>query len=233
MTSIEWHIKTRQSKGGYYDCYKKERTRNEIEGQHNIIKQHVYQNIYWEKFVKEKDQNPQKEGAKLRKRWLLSGNNYRRMIEPLDIAKHYKKPLGVGEHHERPTKYLENRPDRYKLLESWLKEDQKDVKDVKRNKAPNLNEDSCFWAHVEEALISLNELKINANSSVDQENIKEFMDYVMHGIEEFLVSPDIFLEGSSLMTWWSEYESSETYKQGSSRSKFAQYMENRSYTSYK
>ncbi|KAF5793202.1 putative carboxylesterase [Helianthus annuus] len=222
MTFIEWYIKTRQLKGGYYDCYKKEPTRDEKEGHQKIIKEHLNLNKFWEKFVMEKDQNPQKEGGKLRKRWLYSGNNYRRMIEPLDIAKHYANGK---------TDYLAIRSNHYKLLETWSKEDKKDVDpSAGRNKAPNLNEDSCFWAYVEEALISLNELKMSgANGDDIAWKLKPFMDYVMRGVNDYSVSPDIFLEGSSLMKWWSEYEA---YAQGLYTSEFAQYMNNGRYASY-
>ncbi|KAI3786034.1 hypothetical protein L1987_45161 [Smallanthus sonchifolius] len=226
MTYMEWYIKGRKSEGGYYDCYKKEpQTRKEIEGHLESIKQVGKLNQYWEKFVEEKDQNPQKEGAKLRTRWLYSGNNYRRMIEPLAIAEHYK----CGK-----TNYIDNRSNHYKLLETWFKEDQGDVNpSAVRNKAPNLNDDSCFWAHVEEALISLNVLKINESSNVNGDNIEKdlekFMKDVMCAINGYSVSPDIFKDGSSLMKWWSEYDA---YKRGLCTSDFALYMKNKRYTLY-
>ncbi|KAJ0817078.1 putative carboxylesterase [Helianthus annuus] len=40
--------------------------------------------------VEKKDQIPQKEGTKLCKCWLYGGTNYRRIVEPLDIAELYK-----------------------------------------------------------------------------------------------------------------------------------------------
>ncbi|KAM0033622.1 putative carboxylesterase [Helianthus debilis subsp. tardiflorus] len=123
------------------------RTEEETESRQEILKREYFLNQYWKDTVKEKDRMPQKEGAKLRKCWLYGGTNYRRIVEPLDIAEHYKNGK---------TNYLNDRSDDYKLLEKWSDEDKRDSKssEVKRNKAASLTEDSCFWAHVEEALIS-------------------------------------------------------------------------------
>ncbi|KAI3784762.1 hypothetical protein L1987_43867 [Smallanthus sonchifolius] len=86
-------------------------------------------------------------------------------------------------------------------------EEKNDLKSIeeKRNKAASLTEDSCFWAHVEEALISLRELE-NEPSSNNEEKLEKFEAYVMRGIKNYSVSPDIFLEGSSLMEWWKKYK---------------------------
>ncbi|KAK1432820.1 hypothetical protein QVD17_09721 [Tagetes erecta] len=112
------------------------------------------------KRVEKKDLMPQKEDAKLRKRWLLSGNNYRRIVEPLDIARHYKL---------KNKNYIKNRPKHYELLEKWLEEymitESKPIKKT-RNEAASLTEDSCFWAQVEEASISLTNLENEGSINV-------------------------------------------------------------------
>ncbi|GKF49548.1 hypothetical protein Tco_0142799, partial [Tanacetum coccineum] len=117
----------------------------------------------------------------------------------------------------------------YKLLEKWLNEHKSEGK---RCRAASLTEDSCFWAHVEEALISLRNL-MNGGSSKNVANIiqglEEFEAYLMHAIKEFMVSPDIFVVESSLMKWWNEYNA---YRGSSYVSEFAQYMNNGSYLSY-
>ncbi|PWA93652.1 alpha/Beta hydrolase fold protein [Artemisia annua] len=224
MANMEGYIYSRRSKGGYYDCYKNERNRNEIDGVNLVIRHHVILNKYWEENVEINSRMPQKEGANLRKRWLYSGNNYKRMIEPLDIAKHYRK---------FETNYITTaRSNHYKLLEKWWNDDKKDLNPNEKMKAPNLNIDSCFWAHVEEAVLALRDLK-NGRSSRNREDIKHelehFMAYVMQSIKDYLVSSDIFLEGSSLMKWWNEYN---TYKRGLCYSEFSQYMKSGRYKSY-
>ncbi|KAL9997386.1 putative carboxylesterase [Helianthus debilis subsp. tardiflorus] len=267
MAKMELFISSRRSRWGYYDCFKSgPMTIDELSGHNEIINSHESLNQYWDAFVKEKQLMPQKEGVSLRKRWLYSGNNYRRMFEPLYIAEYYKKGN---------INYIENRPNRYKLLEKWWKEDKKNLNPNERKaKGPNVNDDSCFWAHVEEALISLRIL-MNGSSSSNEEyevewklykfatyvmrlvigtlvstrnlsngssssnkeyeaeqKLDKFMDYVMRSINDHSLSSDTFLEGSSFMQWWNEYNA---YKTGlcMCTSKFAEYMKSGGYKSYK
>ncbi|KAJ0817081.1 putative carboxylesterase [Helianthus annuus] len=195
LTYMEWYMKTRKSEGGYYDSYKNATSTSDIEKQQLMTKHQRILNQYWKK--------------------------YRRIVEPLDIAEHYKKGN---------TNYIKNRPDHYKLLEKWSDEDKKDSKtsEVTRHKAASLTEDSCFWAHVEEALILLKDL-VNGGSTDNEEKLKEFESYMMSAINNYSVSPDIFLEGSSLMKWWNGYKA---HKGTGYASEFAEYMNNEGYRSY-
>ncbi|KAI3726048.1 hypothetical protein L1987_65845 [Smallanthus sonchifolius] len=108
LTYMEWHMKKNKLKGGYYDSYKNPKTQDEIKSQQEILKRQRFLNQYWKDTVEEKERMPQKEGAKLRKRWLYGGTNYRRIVEPLDIAEHYKNGN---------TNDMKYRSDNYKLLE--------------------------------------------------------------------------------------------------------------------
>ncbi|KAI3500832.1 hypothetical protein L1887_36658 [Cichorium endivia] len=221
LTYMEWYMKSRRSKGGYYDAYKlNAKTKNEIESRTKIITHQGFLNQYWKKIVEETNRMPQKEGANLRKRWLYCGTNYRRIVEPLDIADHYKRGK---------TNYMAFRSNHYKLLEKWANDEKKNLQPTERKtKAASLTKDSCFWAYVEEALILLEKLKNGDPNNIAME-IEEFEVYVLGAIKDFSVSPDVFLEGSSLMKWWSEYR---TYKGSSYRSEFAQYMNDGRSTSY-
>ncbi|KAI3768677.1 hypothetical protein L2E82_19507 [Cichorium intybus] len=221
LTYMEWYMKSRRSKGGYYDAYKlNAKTKNEIESRTKIITHQGFLNQYWKKIVEETNRMPQKEGANLRRRWLYCGTNYRRIVEPLDIADHYRRGK---------TNYMAYRSNHYKLLEKWANDEKKNRQPTERKtKAACLTEDSCFWAYVEEALILLEKLKNRDPNNIAME-IEEFEVYVLGAIKDFSVSPDVFLEGSSLMKWWSEYR---TYKGSSYRSEFAQYMNDGRYTSY-
>jgi hypothetical protein len=74
-----------------------------------------------------------------------------------------------------------------------------------------LNEDSCFWAHVEDAIILCDLLKnegsvTDAEKATHKEELIKFEDYVWGVIDNFAVSPDIFLEKSSFMQWWKKYK---------------------------
>nr|XP_043616582.1 senescence-associated carboxylesterase 101-like [Erigeron canadensis] len=224
LTNMEWYMKTRKPKGGYYDCFKDAQSRVEIEGREEIVKDQRRLNQYYKKLIEEKNFMPQKEGAKLRKRWLYSGNNYRMIVEPLDIADHYRKGN---------TNYIAIRPEHYVFIEKWYNEDIKNQGKGKKTKAASLTEDSCFWAHVEEAAISLKELikdgKSSNNGTHMEKQLEDFEAYVMRGVNEFSVSPEIFLKGSSLMKWWDGYKE---YKGASYASDFANYMKNSCYETY-
>ena len=219
MVCIEKYMMTRSPKMGYYDSYKNAKGMEDIRVQQDIMKIRLYLNQYWRDFVKEKDQMPQEEGA-----WLYSGTNCRRIIEPLHIADYYKNGK---------KNYIAERPDHFKLLEKWLNEDKKYLKPTPRtNTAARLTEDSCFWAHVEEALISLKDLRnkgSNNNPADTEKELEQFEAYLMRAINDYSVSSDIFLEESSLMKWWSEYK---TYKGASYTSQFAEYMNSGSYKLY-
>ncbi|KAK9067265.1 hypothetical protein SSX86_014591 [Deinandra increscens subsp. villosa] len=218
LTYMEWYMKTRKPEGGYYDSYKNAKSKDEIQKKQEMMKHHRTLNQYWNKFVHEKDISPQKEGAKLRKRWLYGGNTYRRIVEPLDIAEYY---------HKGNTNYIENRGEHYKLLEKWSNEDNSSQE--KRNKAASLTEDSCFWAHVEEASIKLKDLE-NGGSSNTETELKQFEAHVMLEITNYRMSADIFLEGSSFMEWWKKYKA---HKGPAYASEFVLYMNSGSYKSYK
>ncbi|XP_076916906.1 senescence-associated carboxylesterase 101-like [Bidens hawaiensis] len=226
LTYMEWYMRTMRKKGGYYDAYK-DITRNHMKITHQEIAiHHGRLVIYWRKLVEEKNRMTQKESAMLRKRWLLGGTNYRRIVEPLDIAEYYRK----GQ-----TNYMKYRSNHYILLEKWSDEGKMNsiYGKEKRNKAVSLTEDSCFWAHVEEALISLQNLvnrwSANINIPTIEQKLENFEAYVMHEIKSYSVSPDIFLEGSSFMKWWDEYKE---HKGTAYASKFAQFMNDKRYKSY-
>ena len=87
MAFFEWYKKFFKQKGiGYYDSYKNGCSTNDI----NVILFKKILTDYWEEMVDESEKKPQKEGASFRTRWLFVGTNYQWMIEPLDIAEHYK-----------------------------------------------------------------------------------------------------------------------------------------------
>ena len=197
MANLEWYKKHSKEKGiGYYDSFKSGSSQADIKvvGFKKALTQ------YWKDMVDEAEKKPQKEGASFRTRWLGAGTNYRRMIEPLDIAEYYK---------EGGQDYIKSgRPEHYKKLEQWLKEKPLSVpnKLKKENVASNLTEDSCFWAHVEEARISCQLLSRGKSSDTEKEleNLRKFENYVYGLMKYYAVSPEIFLPQSSFMQWWKE-----------------------------
>ncbi|XP_015168766.1 senescence-associated carboxylesterase 101-like [Solanum tuberosum] len=139
MAWLEWYMKVTLNEGGYYDSYKRSdfRGRDAVKSRQEIVKYQRVLNKYWKAKVAEVEEMPQSEKAAFRTRWLYSGTNYRRMVEPLDIAEYYMKSGN--------TDYVNlGRSEHYKKLEEWRKEDNPSGSGNDRRKAVSLTEDSCF-----------------------------------------------------------------------------------------
>ncbi|KAF8399325.1 hypothetical protein HHK36_015190 [Tetracentron sinense] len=205
MAQLEWYTKVSKALGvGYYDSYKRKQFQRDMD----VVKYKNNLTNYWKDMVREAERKPHKQGVSFRTtRWLYGGTNYRRLVEPLDIADYYK----IQGQKEYKT---QGRSHHYILLERW-QEDERAARNQNaktRNMAStSLTEDSCFWAHVEEAIILSKLLKIGeevspAEKESSRENLRKFETYVMDLIKNYAVSTEIFLEQSSFMQWWRDYE---------------------------
>ncbi|KAK3227533.1 hypothetical protein Dsin_007395 [Dipteronia sinensis] len=158
--------------------------------------------ITGKKMVAEADRMSQKEEATFRSQWLHGETAYRRMVEPLNIADYYSK--GYKDY------ITKGRSQHYIKLEKWLEEGRNPTNKPRKWKTENvfasLTEDSCFWAHVEEALSLCKSLRNGEEGELTRENLVKFEEYVMEHIKNYAVSPEILLTGSSFMQWWREYE---------------------------
>ncbi|XP_030959421.1 senescence-associated carboxylesterase 101-like [Quercus lobata] len=200
MAYLEQYKKVSKDKRvGYYDRYKNKLDTSDIK----VVEYMRCLTCYWEEMVDQAEKRPQTVGASLRTRSLFGGTNYRRMIEPLDIADYYK----AGK-----QDYInQGRSKRYIILEQLLKETEKPSSGPnelkKQNVASSLTKDSCFWAHVEEARISCKLLSSGESNDMEKERNKliEFENYVYGLMKNYAVSSEIFLPGSSFMTWWRDY----------------------------
>ncbi|XP_050364872.1 senescence-associated carboxylesterase 101-like [Argentina anserina] len=220
LALFEWYKKESNILNtGYYDMYKRQCNPSDMNV--NEYKKRLWN--FWEDAVTKVENKPQLEGAPFGVRWLWAGTNYRRMIEPLHIAEFYKTS-GASNY-----KNGGKRPKHFILLEAWLEQKQATQKrKPKRQLAATSNEDSCFWAEVEDALILCNRLK-NGESVNDAEKLEEFEEYVWDGIDNHTVCPDIFSEKGSFMRWWKEYKG---IVGSSYSSQLADYMNNRNYRNY-
>ncbi|CAK8566106.1 unnamed protein product [Lathyrus sativus] len=200
MAYLEWYKKeTKNQQIGYYDSYKNINTPFD----QDVVEFHRKLTIYWEKMVEEVEMKPQKEGAAFRTRWLYGGTTYRRMVEPLAIAEYYRDG---GKDYVK-----EKRSKHFKQLDEWLMEESKsatsDINSTSRkNVEAILTIDSCFWAHVEEALLLCRELKVVKEKEEILKKLFEFEVYVYQLLKDYAVSPDIFLPQSSYIQWWNEYK---------------------------
>lgn len=210
MARLEWYKKCSKSADiGMYDMYKKMEHEMDyfVQGWKKDLK------MYWEHMVEEAEMKPQKEGASFRTRWIFAGTNYRRMVEPLDIADYYR----VSDNRDYE---IHGRLWHYEKLEKWLAKDEKSPSSTanKQNVESILTLDSFFWARVEEALIACREMNMM--------KLNEFEEYVYGLLKSYAVSPEIFLKGSSFMTWWNEYKQVIMSDHGDGQSKFATFMWN-------
>ncbi|KAL4601098.1 hypothetical protein ACB092_11G247800 [Castanea dentata] len=202
MAYLEQYKKvSKDERVGYYDRYKNGNDRSDIK----LVEYMRGLTCYWEEMVDQAEKRPQTVGASLRTRSLFGGTNYRRMIEPLDIADYYKAGKQDYKNQGRSKHYI--------ILEQLLKVKEAEKPSSgpnelkKQNVASSLTEDSCFWAHVEEALISCKLLSSGESNDIEKETNKliEFENYVYGLMKNYAVSSEIFLPGSSFMTWWKEY----------------------------
>lgn len=201
MAFFEWYKKKCKSDNfGYYDSYKNASSEPDI----RVAQFKEVLRVFWENTVEEVKRRPQREGAPFNIRWLMGGTNYRRMVEPLDIAEHYRKGLNDYESH---------RPNHYKKLEEWFEEWCSNTSTMQKDTVSSiLTIDSCFWAHVEEAILECEVLKngVNCTSARDKEvvvaKLTKFEDYVVELMRNCAVSSEIFLPYSTFMKWWKEYD---------------------------
>ncbi|KAJ6349184.1 hypothetical protein OIU77_006717 [Salix suchowensis] len=113
MVQLEWYKKfCRNKEIGYYDCYKNQLWRRDSE----VTRLKKFLTNYWKNLVESVERKPQREGAFIRATWLYAGRNYRRMVEPLDIAEYYRENGNRDyQTHGRSRHYI--------LLEQWQEEE--------------------------------------------------------------------------------------------------------------
>ncbi|XP_048626184.1 senescence-associated carboxylesterase 101 isoform X1 [Brassica napus] len=216
MIYFEWDKKkSKKLKMGFYDWY---RTMESCPSQDKVDaqKRKTELNEYWKELVEEVKKMPQSEKALFKTRSLLAANNYRRMVEPLDIAEYYLS----GKTDYQTT----GRSPHYAVLEKLFKAENINPDRPKNSDLSDLlTFDSCFWAKVEEAMIL-------TKTQVVSRELMTFEEDVWEMIRKREVSPEIFLEGSSFMKWWREYK--EIRAVHSPPSYFTEFMINGEYKTY-
>ncbi|XP_057867964.2 lipase-like PAD4 isoform X2 [Cryptomeria japonica] len=227
MAELEWFKVTCKANGpGYYDVLKSLGERDKKDFPANMIR--ITLEIYWDDIIEKVKNHVLPSGFQFQNKWINAGTAYRRLVEPLDIADYYRL-------HKDHGSYLSNgtRPNRHKILEKWLNvKDQTRINGVTkarndRTKFASLTEDSCFWAHVEEACKVLKVLQQEqdqqqAMNTQLKESLEKFEDYVWKMIKDRSISVEVFLEGSSFMKWWQQY----THLQFQSNHYLSEFMEN-------
>ncbi|GLJ28512.1 hypothetical protein SUGI_0560980 [Cryptomeria japonica] len=207
MAELEWYIK-KVYEGNSRSSYDVFRDLDEKRDFH-VNKIRISLQIFWDDIIEKVKNHELPTNFRFLNKWINAGTAYRKLVEPLDIADVYRL-------HSNKGSYLSigNRHIRHMVLEKWLN-DKNQTRTGRAGKPrtvfASLTEDSCFWAHVEEAGKDLTNLQqeqeqyqvINANL---KESLENFEVYVSKMIEEKSISKEVFLEQSSFMIWWKKYK---------------------------
>ena len=180
----------------YYDSFKKQ-DKKDIDANFHRAKLAEF----WDELISMWKRNELPSDFQTQNKWINAGTAYRRLVEPLDIAYYYRMSKGKGN-------YLSNgRATRHKVLQTWMEEKEKTRSSrghQARTKLASLTQDSCFWAHLEEVMKDLENLKQAQHPK--PESLEMFEDYVTKMINDGNISADVFLEGSSFRDWWKEWK---------------------------
>ncbi|GLJ28530.1 hypothetical protein SUGI_0561320 [Cryptomeria japonica] len=218
MAQLEWY-KLCCSDLGYYDAFKEKFNKRDIDA--NLIIGKLAS--FWDEIVEMVDKHQLPSDFQSQNKWINAGNAHRKLVEPLEIANYYQKGGNSGNYLSAGV-----RPHRHEVLEKWLN-DKNQTRTGRerrpRTKFASLTEDSCFWAHVEEALKTLQHQVLNATQI---ESLEKFEDYLGNMIENRSISAEIFLEGSTFIKWWQQYrELRHQSQQWQARSPLFNFMDSR------
>ncbi|PON86098.1 Alpha/beta-hydrolase [Trema orientale] len=119
------------------------------------------------------------------RQWIDLGTQYRRLVEPLDIANYYRHLKN-----EDTGPYMtKGRPKRYRYQQQWREHEKKMEK--------GSSGESCFWADVEELCCNGNE----------EDVAKKIQKQVLQWEKEGEMGNDVFLHKSTFVKWWNSLDS--------------------------
>jgi hypothetical protein len=187
---------------GYYDSFK----------QRGASKKgsKVYMNckklgVFWDEVIKMLETEQLPHDFLKREKWINASHFYKLLVEPLDIAEYYRS----GDQNKKGYYMTHGRARRYKIFDRWWRELKSNYEEntKTRRKFASLTQDSCFWAHVEEARELLESVRSERDPrKISQiwENIHKFEEYAKRMIEMKEVSVDVLLKNSSYSLWVEE-----------------------------
>ncbi|KAL6181528.1 hypothetical protein ACLB2K_048183 [Fragaria x ananassa] len=178
-------------RAGYYNAFKKQDEKRDFNA--NVMRL-VLAGIWDEiiEMLKRYDLPDEFEGEDS---WIVLGTEFRRLVEPLDIANYYRHARG-----EDTGAYMKKgRPRRYRYPQSWLEK----KNDLEKGSCG----ESCFWADVEELLKAAN----NSGGKVDgamavkvQVGVAKWIEEIewIEGIEDRALDKEVFLKESTFLQLW-------------------------------
>ncbi|PKI78048.1 hypothetical protein CRG98_001668 [Punica granatum] len=185
MSELEWYRSICETRGGYYDSFKQNKYNEDFKA--NVKRLELVG--YLDEIVEMLKRYELPEGFEGQKEWVYLGTEFRRLVEPLDIANYYRHLKN-----EDTGPYIEKgRPRRYRYTQRWLEHFEQ--------KPSGSRGESIIWAEVEELSFKAYS---NEPFTALRPKIKEIEENLKKWLEEETVAKDALSEGSSLVKLWKD-----------------------------
>lgn len=175
----DYQRRCKDRKVGYYDAFKIQKDKHDFNAN---VKRLELAGI-WDEIIEMLKRYELPDEFENRKEWIELGTQFRRLVEPLDIANYYRHSKN-----EDTGTYLRDggRPKRYKYTQRW-REHAELMKE-------GTSSESIFWAKVEEM----------RRKSFDEskDGILTLEREVLEWVGKGVVGMDVFLESSTFVKWW-------------------------------
>ncbi|KAJ8563233.1 hypothetical protein K7X08_031685 [Anisodus acutangulus] len=174
----EYQTKCDIHKVGYYDAFK---LQENIDDFNANVKRLELAGI-WDEIIEMLKRYELPDSFEGRKDWIQLGTQFRRQVEPLDIANYYRhlKNEDTGPY------MIRARPKRYRFTQRWLEHAER-VQTGARS-------ESCFWAEVEELR--------NKPFAEVQNRVLSLETNARRWFQSGLLGNDVFFPGSTFAKWW-------------------------------
>ncbi|PSS07824.1 Protein EDS1B like [Actinidia chinensis var. chinensis] len=186
-------------KVGYYDAFKLQNDPEDFQA--NVKRLEVVG--LWDEIIEMLKRYALPDEFEGREEWIKLGTEFRRLMEPLDIANYYRHQ----KNDDTGPYLIKARPKRYRFTQRWREHD--------KRIAQGSSSESCFWATVEEL----------RNSDKPFEELKETIMDLERDIDRWAqheeIGKDVFLDESTFAKWWKKLPCQ--HKKGSC---LAKYMSN-------
>ncbi|XP_027366844.1 protein EDS1L-like [Abrus precatorius] len=168
---------------GYYDAFKVQKEANDFQAN---VKRLILAGV-WDEIIEMLKRYELPDEFEGKPDWIKLGTEFRRLVEPLDIANYYRhlKNEDTGPY------MIRARPKRYRYTQRWLEH-------AMRVPKRNISE-STFWAELEELLSSINNKKpfeeVKERVLQLEEDIKKWTD-------DLVLTKEMFLKDPTFVKWW-------------------------------
>ncbi|KAL6318849.1 hypothetical protein AAG906_001322 [Vitis piasezkii] len=169
---------------GYYDSFKLQEKEDDFQA--NVSR--LVLAGYWDEMMEMLKAYELPDEFEKSHDFIRLGTDYRRTVEPLDIANFYRhaKDEETGFYVKKGT-----RPKRYRYIQNWLEHAEK--------KPSGSRSESCFWAEVEDLRIKT---RSNGSSPEIKQKVQQLGQNLIKWIDDESLGKDVLLENSTFVKWW-------------------------------